>query len=182
MTRIAVTVLGLCALVLPLSASGQTNGQTYTDPAMSFTAPSDFVPLPVPSSAPDAFAQPTVVAAYVRHPKQSDATVITLTMENTDEDLTSYEQDAESKARNQGSDSVFVKKLLTTLSNGMPAYFLDITVSQDAGEMKTYEYIWVDQVRGVTLAVSGRFGSVDDRDAKKVLANVSAVAYPKNNY
>lgn len=182
MTRIALAVLALLAVALPLSASGQSDGQTYTDPGMSFTAPSDFAPLPVPTSSPDVFAQPTVVAAFVRRPKMPDTNIITITMENTNEDLTSYEQDAESKARSAGSDSVFVKKNLTTLSNGMPAYFLDITMSQDSGELKTYEYVWVDRLRGVTLAVSGRFGSLDDRGAKRALANASAVAYPRNRY
>jgi hypothetical protein len=167
---------------LPLGASGQTDPHTYSDPGMSFTAPADFTPIPVPSSSPDQFTQPTVVAAFARHPKQSDMTIITLQMENTSEDLNDFAADAESKARNQGSESVFVKKELTTLSNGMPAYFLDITASQDAGEAKIYEYVWVDRVRGVTLAISGRFGTIDDKSAKKALANVSAVAYPRNRY
>jgi hypothetical protein len=182
MNRIALIAVGLCALALPLGASGQTDPHTYTDPAMSFTAPADFTPIPVPSSSPDQFQGPTVVAAFARHPKQSDMSIITLQMENTNEDLNDFEADAEAKARNQGSESVFVKKDLTTLPNGMPAYFLDITASQDAGESKIYEYIWVDHVRGVTLAISGRFGVIDDKSAKKALANVSAVAYPRNRY
>lgn len=182
MNRALVIAGTLCALVLPLGASGQTDAHTFTDPAMSFTAPADFVPLPVPTASPDHFTQPTVVAAFVRRPKQADMNMITLTMENSQESLDDYESDAESRARNQGSDSVFVKKTLTTLSNGMPAYFLDITVSQDAGEMRIFEYVWVDHVRGVTLAVAGQFGTIDDRSAMKALAKVSATAYPEQSY
>jgi hypothetical protein len=34
----------------------------------------------------------------------------------------------------------------------------------------------------VQLAITGRYGSIDEPAAKKALANVSAVAYPKYRY
>jgi len=181
MNRTITAALALCILGLPVGASGQTDALTYTDPAMSYTAPADFTPVPVPSNPPDTFEQPTVMAMFVRHPKQPDVTAISLTMENTTEDLASYESDVESKARNTGTgDSVFVKKQLATLANGMPAYFLNITISADASEIQTFEYVWVDRLRGVTLAASGRYGVIDERSAKKMLSTATATAYPRN--
>jgi hypothetical protein len=149
---------------------------------MSFTAPADFIPLPVPTQPPQGFDGTVVQAAYVRHPRAEDATLITVRMEAYTDDLNSYEADAESEARNQGQDSVFVKKEFLPLPNGMPAYFLAITIGEDVGENRVFEYVWVDGVRGVTVSASGRFGTIDDASAKKMLSNVSAVAYPKNRY
>lgn len=183
MKRAALIGFAVCLLTLPVSAGAQTDpSHTYSDPAMSYTAPADFTPIPVPSASPDAFEKPTIVAAFVTNLKRPDSNVITLQMENYTDDLQSYEGQAESQARNRGSDSVFVKKELTTLSNGMPAYFLNITVSQDSGQLRIFEYVWVDHVRGVVLSVVGHFGTIDETGAKKILSNVSAVAYPRNQF
>lgn len=183
MIRNCLAALALGALVLPIGASAQSDPQTYTDPAMSFTAPSEFMPLPVPSAGPTGFQGPTTVAAFVKHAKRPDSVIITLRMQMTDEDLSDFAADAETLVRNQGSDnSVFVKKNLTTLSNGMPAYFMDVTVSQDAGELRIFQYVWVDGERGVTLSVVGRFGMIDSAGALKDLSTASAVAYPKNRF
>lgn len=187
MNRIALFGFALFALLLPAGVSAQSTStpsdpHTYNDPAMSYTAPSDYLRIPVPPQPPIGFNGTVVQAAYVRHPRQPDSTVISLRMEAYTDDLDSYEQAAESEARNAGSDQVFIHKTMTTLSNGMPAYFLDVTIGEDVGEQRIFEWVWVDGVRGVTLSVAGRFGTIDDRSAKKVLANVSAVAYPKNRY
>ena len=186
MNRFCLAVFALATLLLPAEVSAQTaaaDPHTYNDPAMSYTAPADYTPIPVPSSPPTGFNGTVLQAAFVRHPKQADVTIISLRMDNYNDDLDSYEQQAEGAVRNQGSDnSVFVKKQLTTLPNGMPAYFLSVTVGADAGQQELYEYIWVDGVRGITLSVTGRFGVIDDRSAKKVLGDVSGVAYPRNRY
>ena len=187
MNRIALFSFALCALLLPAgvsaqSTSTQSDPHTYNDPAMSYTAPADYIPIPMQPEPPTGFNGTVVQAAYIRHPKQQDSTIITLRMEAYTDDLDSYEQAAESEARNAGSDQVFIHKTMTTLSNGMPAYFLDITIGQDVGEQRVFEWVWVDGVRGVSLSIAGRFGTIDDRSAKKALSSVSAVAYPKNRY
>lgn len=184
MIRNCLAAFALCALVLPIGASAQSDPQTYTDPAMSYTAPSDFTPIPVPSAGPTGFQGPTAVAIFARHAKRPDAVLISVTMQMTDEDLSDYEADSEALVRNQGSgdNSVFIKKKLTTLSNGMPAYFMDVTVSQDSGELRIFQYVWVDGERGVVLAAVGRFGMIDDKSAMKYLSTASAVEYPKNRF
>ena len=64
----------------------------------------------------------------------------------------------------------------------MPAYWQSITIGSGFNELKQYQYVWADGVRGVQLAVMGRFGSVSEDEAKKILSDVSAVAYPKYRY
>jgi hypothetical protein len=78
---------------------------------------------------------------------------------------------------------VFVKKKeVTTLSNGMPAYWQEITMGSGFDTAKRFEYEWVDGVRGIVLSISGRYGELNEDDAKKALAMASGVAYPSGRY
>jgi len=179
MNRLAVLVLAAFALLLP--AAVLAAAQQYNDPAMSFTPPADYVPLPVPSHDPANFDDPTVMAAYVRNPGKQNASQITLRMENFQGDVNGYEMTVENTMRNQSGD-VFIKKTATQLANGMPAIWQEITIGSGFEQVKVFQYVWADGVRGVQLAVTGRNGAVDEPEAKRVLANVSAVAYPKYRY
>jgi hypothetical protein len=77
---------------------------------------------------------------------------------------------------------VFIKKTATKLSNGMPAYWQEITIGNGFNEVKRYQYVWADGVRGVQLAVMGKYGDISNEQALKILSEVSAVAYPRNRY
>lgn len=179
MNRIAVIALAVFAVLAPVAALADAH--QYNDPAMSFTAPQDYLPLAVPSHDPAVFEDPAVVAAYVKGPGKNDATQITIRMQNFEGDYNGFEMNAENDMRGQGSD-VFVKKTATKLSNGMPAFWEEITMGSGFDQIKVFGYLWADGVRGVQLTVSGRYGSIDEPTAKRVLANVSAVAYPRNRY
>ena len=187
MTRFALALVlcGLGALAVPALAQEE---QTYTpppmaanqfvDPAMSFTAPDGFLKVPFPPHDPTQFGDPTVVAAFVFHQGQGDARAISITMEDFQGSLDGYEMVTENDLRNK-LDSVFFKhKVAVTLSNGMPAYFQDITIGSGFSETKVYRYVWIDGVRGVQLGESSRLGSITEEQAKKDLANASATAYP----
>lgn len=191
MTRFALALVlcGLAALAVPALAQEQ---QTYSpppmgpnqfaDPAMSFTAPAGFLKLQIPPHDPVQFGDPTLVAAFVFHPGKGDMRAISIQMENFQGTLDGYEMVSENELRNK-SDSVFFKhKVTTTLSNGMPAYFQNITIGSGFDENKIYRYVWIDGVRGIQLAESARFGELSEDQAKKDLANASATAYPVNRY
>ncbi len=179
MNRIAVIALAVFGILAP--AVALADAHQYNDPAMSFTAPSDYLPLAVPSHDPAVFDDPAIVAAYVKHPGQNDSTQITLRMQNFQGDYNGFETNAENDMRTQSSE-VFVKKTATKLSNGMPAFWEEITMGSGFDQVKVFEYLWSDGVRGVELTISGRYGSIDEQSAKRALANVSAVAYPKYRY
>ncbi len=150
----------------------------FTDPAMTFTVGPGYVKAPIPPHDPTQFEEPTLVAAFAGNTKATAGRAITIQMENFDGNLAGFETVTENELRNQ-MDGVFVKKHeLTTLSNGMPAYWQDITVGSGFNEEKRYEYVWVDGVRGIVLAVSARYGTITEDEAKKALANASSVAYP----
>jgi hypothetical protein len=87
----------------------------------------------------------------------------------------------ENTMRNQAGD-VFIKKTPMKLSNGMPAIWQEITLGSGFDQVKIFQVVWADGLRGVALSVTGRYGSIDEPEAKRALANVSAVAYPKYRY
>lgn len=183
----AAVLCGLAAFAAPVGAQEQQSyaaptpaPNAYTDPAMSFTAPDGYVKANMPPHDPTDFEQPTVVAAFAA--SKPPQRVITIQMEDFTGSLSGFEMVTENELRNQ-SDGVFVKKKeQTTLSNGMPAYWQEITVGSGFQTAKRYEYVWIDGVRGVVLSVTGRYGEITEDDAKKALAQVSAVAYPRDRY
>ncbi len=177
MKRIAAALLLMFALVLP--AAAVADDHRYSDPAMSFTPPADYFQLAVPAHDPAVFDDPAVVASWVRHPGKADLTQITIRMQNFESDVNAFDTTVENDMRGQGSD-VFIKKSNTSLPNGMPAIWQEITTGSGFDQVKIYQYIWSDGVRGVELMISGRYGALDEPAAKRALANVSATAYPRN--
>jgi len=154
----------------------------FADPAMAFVAPDGYVNKNIPPHDPINFDQPTVVAAFVKNEGRHDASVIQIQMENFNGDVKGFEVNAENELREQ-IDGVFVKnKQLTTLSNGMPAYFEEVTIGDGFDEMKRYQYLWTDGVRGVILSVTGRYGEISEQQAKQLLADASAVRFPIERY
>jgi hypothetical protein len=185
---LAVILCGLAAAAVPAAAQ-QAPQQAYTapspapnqftDPAMSFTAPDGYYKANMPPHDPTDFDQPTVVAAFAN---RDAAHVITIQMESFTGSLSGFEMVTENELRNQTDGIFFKNKQLTTLSNGMPAYWQEVTVGSGFQEAKRFQYVWVDGVRGIVLSITGRFGQITEDEAKKALANASAVAYPRNRY
>jgi hypothetical protein len=184
----AAVVCGLAVIAAPASAQQQAYTapspapNQFSDPAMSFTPPAGYIKANIPPHDPTQFDQPTIVAAFLGNTKETAGRMITIQMENFDGSLDGFEMVTENDLRNQ-TDSVFVKqKKLTTLSNGMPAYWQDITVGSGFQEAKRFEYVWIDGVRGITLSITARYGAITEDQAKATLANASGVAYPRNRY
>ena len=190
MNRLALA-LATCAFIAPVASFAQTpapgesptpNPSVYSDPAMSFSAPPDFYRIPVAPHDPAQFSDPAIMAAWVKNPGKRDQVTITLSMENHDGTLDGFEMVSENEIRNNADSVFFKKKERVLLKNGMPAYWQELTIGSGFQEMKRFQYVWIDGVRGVALAISGLYGIVDEPTAKKALADASGVLYPKNRY
>lgn len=179
MNRIAAIALAVCAILAPAVVLAATN--QYNDPAMSFTAPDGYIALPLPEHDPMNFDNPTTVAVFVKNPGKSEASQIAIRMQNFQADAAAFEMNVENDMREQAQD-VFIKKTPAKLANGMPAFWQEVTIGSGFEQVKMFQYVWSDGVRGVQLTISGRYGSLDEPTAKRLLANVSAVAYPKYRY
>jgi hypothetical protein len=178
----------ICALAAPAPLLAQTpapvesptpNPYVYSDPAMSFTAPPDFYRIPIAPHDPAQFEQATVVAAWVKNPGKREQLTITITMENTEANLAGFEMTSESEVRDNVDSAFFKKHEETKLSNGMPAYWQELSIGSGFEETKRFQYVWIDGVRGVSLAITGLYGLLDEPMAKKALADSSGVLYPK---
>ena len=190
MKRLALA-FAICALVAPVSVPAQTpapdesptpNPYVYADPAMSFTAPPDYYRIAIAPHDPARFDQATIMAAWVKNPGKREQVSITIAMENHEGSLDGFEMISENEIRDH-VDSVFFKKHnQVQLSNGMPAYWQEMSIGSGFQETKRFQYVWVDGVRGVTLSITGLYGLLDEPMAKKALAEVAGVAYPKNRY
>ncbi len=152
----------------------------YDDPGMSFTAPAEFYRVPLGQHDPAHFDQPTVIAAWVANPGKREQLTITITMENHDGSLDGYEMVSENEVRDKVDSVFFKKREQTKLTNGMPAYWQELSMGSGFDTLKRFDYVWIDGVRGVTLAIVGRYGQLDEPMAKKALAVAAGVLYPKN--
>lgn len=190
MNRIPVLMALAAILALPCAARGQDQPAAapaqpgvknqFNDPAMSFTAPADYYQVPLAPHAPVGFQDAAVVAGWVKNPGKQEQHTITITMQDFDANLEGFEMITENDLRTQIDGVFFKKKERTTLSNGMPAFWQEISVGSGFAEVKRFQYVWVDGVRGVTLAIWAQFGELDETTAKRDLANASGVAFPKN--
>lgn len=150
----------------------------FNDPAMHFAPPSDYYTAPIAPHDPKVFETPATVAVFVKNPGKEDVRVIAVAMQNYEGSLDGFEVNSENSAREQ-VDGVFIThKERTTLSNGMPAYWVELSFGSGFQSQKRYQYEWVDGVRGVTVSISGRLGEVDQKTARAALKDLSATLYP----
>lgn len=155
----------------------------FSDPAMKFVAPAGFTALPVAAHRdPTSFGGRTTVAAFVKDAGQLDERLIVITMDDEQGSLNDFEGTTESTLHSQAGTLFVDKKQLTALSNGMPAYWVGVSVGSGFHAKRIYQYEWVDGVRGVIVSESARMGELGERQAKADLANLTAVAFPVDRY
>ncbi|MBV8489970.1 MAG: hypothetical protein JO199_05505 [Candidatus Eremiobacteraeota bacterium] len=183
----ALAVLAFVALATAATRAQETvptptpNPLIYNDPAMNFQAPPDAVLLALQPYDPKYLSsdiQP--LAAWGINIKQRDgAKVIKIEMENFAGDTKSWEGRYESQAREKG-DIMIRGVTPTSLSNGMPAYFMEITSGNGLETIKQFVVCWSDGARGVALSVTARLGDIDAAGSKVIFSTATAVRYPSN--
>lgn len=179
MNRFVLTLVlcGFAAAAVPAAAQNAPQPQnSYSDPAMSFTAPAGYTGSSRPYNPQD-LGEAATVATFVKDSGKADMRVIQIQLERYDGPLSGYETLAENELRGQ-TDGVFVTKHPATLSNGMPAVWEEVSVGAGFQEMKRWEYLWVDGFRGVVVSITGRYGELSEAQAKADLASASGVRYP----
>lgn len=179
--------LALALLSMALLTSGVARADTdplaYDDPGMHFRPPDGWQRVQFAESSDVEPSGPHPVAAWVLQSKKMDQRQIIITVEPFDGSLGNFESSHESDLRNEGKDqSLFVdKKEMTTLANGMPAYFMRVNQGNAAGQfVRSYQYVVIDKQRGIVVAYSGRAGQFDDKEAKAAMASLYVVVYPKH--
>jgi hypothetical protein len=172
---------GLCARAQIVAPTPSPDPHTYTDPAMSFTAPANAVLISrqeVPLSQLSQDLQ--TVAAWILYPGKEDARQITLAMEAYDGPPEQWEGQFESQTHGSQDGMLIRNKTPITLLNGMPAYFVEVAFGSGFDAHKQYAIVWADGQRGVVLAETTRMGETSAEEARDVLKQVTAVRYPLN--
>ncbi len=188
MNRFALILIALFALApvslhaqdTPVPAPTPTNPLEFDDPGMHFIAPDGWLlvgrrVLPLKALSDDL----QVVARWVLNQRDKPQS-IALSQQFFEGDATGYETRFESDLRGAIDGAIVKGSERINLSNGMPAYFIEVSYGSGFDSRKEYACIWADGTRGVSLAVTARVGELDLATAKKLLSNVSAVRYPAN--
>jgi hypothetical protein len=152
---------------------------TYTDPAMSYTAPANAVLLGRQViSLGDLGEDLQPVASWVLRAGQEDARTISISMEAFDGPPDQWEAQFESQTHSSQDGTLIRNKTPMTLLNGMPATFVEIAYGSGFDARKEFAIVWADGERGIVLAETTRMGDASADEAREVLKQVTAVRYP----
>lgn len=187
MTRRSLLLCAALLLVLPLGAFAQEapptprpNFQEYNDNAMHFVAPPSYHPVGQRKMTLDDLGEdPQVVAAWVSGDAARPKRML-IQMQAYEGPLDGYASTYEQALRNAFGDALIRDKQQTSLKNGMPAVYFEMTSGTGFDANTMYVYCWVDGVRGVALSVTAQVGEMDSKTAKQLLSDASAVQYPRD--
>ncbi len=150
----------------------------YEDPAMYFRAPDGFRPVGQRQIDVEKLGDdPKIVAAWVQpdpnHPRR-----LVVEQEYFEGDYQAFEAQLESSLRDQFDDPFFKGKEQTTLRNGMPAEFMEMSSGSGFNVQKFYILFWADGQRGVAIMLQTQLNDLDGVAARRLMSDVTAVRYP----
>ena len=156
--RFIVTGMALCLVMYGHGmALAADDPLSYDDPGMHFRPPDGWERLQLSDSGPDQNGNRPPVAVYFLKKSKSDRRLITITVQPFTGSLDGFAHSRASDLRQQ-SDSTFVEKQQkTTLSNGMPAYWLKVNQGASLGQyVRRYEYLVIAFLFGLATAIIGK--------------------------
>ena len=177
----AVLAVVLCASLFA-RATAADDPLSYNDPGMHYEAPDGWhrVPAPEDSSSPG-LDDKKVLAIFTLVKSKTDQRVISILADPFDAGLDAAESSHETDMRQESDSTLISKKSRTTLANGMPAWFIAGTQGSDPfTTSQLYQYVVFDGSRRLVVSYSGHEFGFSEDDAKKALASLYVVVYPKN--
>lgn len=181
-----VIVLSALLIASPMLAAAQTpapsatakDPHVYDDAGMHFVAPDNWALAGWRKLyLKDLSDSLQLVAGWVLKSKDVPQT-ITLSLQLFDGDTDGYDTRFQSDLRSRVDGALVKSNVRTSLLNGMPAYFVDVSYGSGFDAKKEFALIWADGSRGAALELIGRVGEIDAKTAMKLLSNVRAVRYP----
>jgi len=173
----------LASPLLALGTAGAADDPlSYDDPGMHFRPPAGWerIDLTEANAAADRSGS-RPIAAYSFHQGKRDARVLLISTSPYTGSLDGAESSHETEIHS-ASDAAFVDRHeKTKLANGMPAYWLRISVTDTKSGMfqRRFEYVVYDGTRSIVAALVGRSGDFDEKEAKEALASLYVVMYPR---
>jgi hypothetical protein len=168
----------LHAQVSSPAATPTPDPQVFEDEAMHFRAPSGYYLLgqqhiTVAKLTGDA----QIVAGWI-HPDRDHPRRIAIQMEYYEGNAGGFDGTIEGQMRDQFETAIFKNKKSTTLKNGMPAVFMEMTSGSGFNVQKFYILLWADGQRGVAIILQAQLGDISTETAEQTISDASAVRYP----
>jgi len=194
MKRLLITASLVCAIVFGWAAASRAQDNPaaqatptpdphlYTDPAMSFRVPADWVALGQRKiAASDLGLDPTVLAAWA-YPSKDNPRRIYLSAEAfSGLSVDDWDGQFEQGMRSQFDNVLFKDKSHMSLSNGMPAMFMTMSEGEGFSVQKFFCVIWVDGQRGMAVVLQDSYDDLTAERARAILTgNLTAVRYPSD--
>lgn len=184
----ALLIVSLLLFASTVTAAAQdaqpappSDPHVFTDPAMTFTAPPEAVLIGRQNggTTPDKLSDDLqIVAAWVIDPGKENARTIQLAMESFDAAPSQWEGQFESQTHGAQDGVLIRNKTPMSLLNGMPATFVEVAFGSGFDAKKEYAVVWADGQRGIVLSETARMGDASADEARRLLKQVTAVAYP----
>ena len=184
---LALLTLGLLVFA-PFSARAQEatstpnpNPQNFDDLGMHYTAPPFFRSIFQKNGLKvDDISDPAVVAAWFTF-KDNHRLSLLLSQQAFSGALPAFEQQFSGQLRDQGGEGAIIRNRQDfRLKNGMPARYMEMTAGEGFNIQKVYVVIWVDGYRGCALLFSTPLSGSDEKTAKLIFSQLTAVRYPIN--
>lgn len=170
---------GVSARAQDVAPTPSPDPLTYTDPAMTFTAPPNAFLVNREDGSLNHLGQDLQpVAAWVLYPGQENARTIQIAMEAFSGPPEQWEGVFESQTHGSQEGTLIRNKTPMSLLNGMPAYFVEVAYGNGFDARKEYAIVWADGQRGIVLSETTRMGDGSADEAKKFLKQATAVRYP----
>ncbi len=145
---------------------------------MHFRAPAGFVAIGQRQISVDKLGEdPQIVAGWV-YPDKDHPRRLALQQEYYEGDAAGFDSVLEGQMRDQFQSAVFKNKTNTTLKNGMPAIFVEMTSGEGFSVQKAYVLLWADGQRGVALILMTQLNDISADTARALLSDATAVRYP----
>jgi hypothetical protein len=151
----------------------------YVDPGLEFTAPAEAYLVGrrvVPAAALGEDLAP--VAVWAIYPGKPEVRLLKIEMESFTNNPAQWEGQFESQMHGAQDGVLFKKRTPISLTNGMPASFVEITYGSGFESKKEYAVVYADGSRGVVISITGRVGEANEQEAQKWLHDAKAVRYP----
>ena len=188
MKRLIARALLLSLFVVPMvapalaqvpdpAATPILDRQVYDDAGMHLVIPDTFRAVVRRQVTLDELGNDPILAG-VWVAKSGDPRQISLYFQGFQEMGDAWSTAFENEMRSQYGDLIVRSTQKTSLKNGMPAWFFDMTYGSGFNTTKEYALVWADGQRGGMLTIVGHVGQVSAEEAKRDFANLTAVVYP----
>ena len=180
-------VLLCCASVAPLRAQIPTptppvDPHSYIDLGMEYHTPDNAYLVGKKTRVLLADLQDSLapVAVWAIDPGKENFKLLQISMESFEGPPDQWEGQFESQTHGSQDGVLIRNKTPMSLTNGMPATFVELTFGSGFDARKEYAVVWADGSRGIVLSITTRIGDISEEDAKSIMHNVKAVRYPVN--